>query len=50
MGTRIWFGPEGAEPIGRSADGTPILANADGVGEMVEITGIRNITFDADSP
>ena len=40
---RLFVGPEGAEIIGRQPDGTPVLADADGAGAMVEITGISNV-------
>lgn len=38
MSTRLWFGPAGAEPIGLSPSGVPVTADANGVGEMVEVT------------
>jgi hypothetical protein len=43
MTGRMWFGPGGVELIGMTPDGTPIAANEDGVGEMVEAKGV---TFD----
>lgn len=38
MTTRLWFGPAGAEPIGISPSGVPVVADADGAGEMIEVT------------
>lgn len=38
MTTRLWLGPAGAEAIGHSPAGVPIAADANGVGEMVEVT------------
>ena len=48
MSGRLFFRPAGAEMIGMSKDGVPVLANRDGVGEMAEITAIRDLDFTFD--
>lgn len=38
MDGRLFIGPAGAEIIGATDDGTPIVANEDGAGAMRDIT------------
>lgn len=40
MTARLFLGPVGAELIGSTREGVPVAADAKGVGEMVEVTGV----------
>lgn len=43
MKGRLFIGPAGAELIGATENGTPIVANDEGVGAMHEITSFIDL-------
>lgn len=46
--TRVWISSTGTELLGVDVLGTPLVADAEGVEPMTEITGAVSVTIDAE--